>query len=564
MAESLCFRSVRIADGTGAPLFTGDVTVAGERIERVERAGKPGRGASGDSGSPASGVRRVDGGGLVLAPGFIDIHSHADLIFPLPEPRRSELLSGRILQGITTEIVGNCGMGAAPVEAGAERLLRDINAWLTPEEIAWPWRGLGAYLETIERQGAPLNVGTLAPHGPLRIGALGLRPCRPDRAALRAMREALRRGLEEGAFGVSTGLIYPPGMYSDTEECAELAKVAAGFDALYTSHVRGSSELLLPSVDELIEVGRRSGARVHHSHNEAVGRGHWEKVDAVLEREDRARAEGVRLTHDMFPYPAAATTMLALFPPWSLAGGVPEFLQRLADPAERRRIGAAVAGQTPRWPPWEEGGWPHNLSLAVGWERIAIGSVGSAERRGLEGMTLAEFADRAGKPPFEALCDLLIAEEGRVSQIVHDVTGDAAHERGLEAILAHPAGALCTDANDYGRGKPHPAAYGAFPRVLGRYVRERRVLGLEEAVRKMTAYPASLLGLRDRGVVRTGAMADLVLFDPDSIGDRATFEEPRRPAAGIEMVVINGRVAAESGKVMERGAGRVLRRGGSA
>jgi N-acyl-D-aspartate/D-glutamate deacylase len=547
MAESLRFRSVRIADGTGAPIFTGDVTVAGDRIERVEpieRAGAP-------------------GGSLVLAPGFIDIHSHADLIFPLPEPRRSELLSGRILQGITTEIVGNCGMGAAPVEAEAEPLLRGINAWLTPEEIPWPWRGLGAYLDTLERQGVPLNVGTLAPHGPLRIGILGLKPGRPDGAALRAMREALRRALEEGAFGVSTGLIYPPGVYSDTDECAAMAEEAARVDALYTSHVRGSSELLLPSVEELIEVGRRSGARVHHSHNEAVGRGHWEKVDAVLEREDRARAAGIRLTHDMFPYPAAATTMLALFPPWSLEGGVPALLERLADPAERRRIGAAVAGQRPEWPPWQEGGWPHNLSLAVGWERIAVGSVGSAARRELEGMTLAALGARAGKPPFDALCDLLIAEEGRVSQIVHDVTGDAAHERGLEAILAHPAGALCTDANDYGRGKPHPAAYGAFPRVLGRYVRERRLLGLEEVVRKMTAYPASLLGLRDRGVVRPGAMADLVLFDPACIGDRATFEEPRLPACGIAMVVINGRVAAENGRLAERGAGRVLRRAAS-
>jgi N-acyl-D-aspartate/D-glutamate deacylase len=502
----------------------------------------------------------IDAGGRVLAPGFIDIHSHADLIFPLPEPARSRLLAGRIAQGITSEIVGNCGMGAAPLDSAAEPILRGINAWLTPETIEWPWRGLGEYLDLLERQGVPHNVGTLAPHGPLRIGALGLAAGAADARSLRAMQDALRSALEEGAFGVSTGLIYPPGMYSDTGECAAMAGVAAELDALYTSHIRGSSELLLPSVEELIEVGRQSGARVHHSHNEAVGRAHWPKVDAVLEREDRARAEGVRLTHDMFPYPAAATTMLALFPPWSLEGGVTAFLGRLADADERRRIRAAVEGQSPEWPPWKPGGWPHNLSLAVGWDRIAVGSVGSAERRDVEGLTLVELGRRAGKAPFEALCDLLLGEEGRVSQIVYDVTGDGSHERGLETILAHPAGALCTDANDYGRGKPHPAAYGAFPRVLGRYVRERRCLRLEEAVRKMTSCPAALLGLRDRGVVREGACADLVLFDAERVADRATFEEPRRAPEGIDLVLINGQVAAEGGKTTGASAGNVLRR----
>ena len=567
MGAELIFRNVRIVDGTGAPGYDGDVTVLGERIVRVTRRAPDGGrtaekvGTDSPAGAGPGGGRVIEGGGRALAPGFIDIHSHADLIFPLPEPARRRLLAGRIAQGITTEIVGNCGMGAAPLGEGAEPALRAINAWLTPETIPWPWSGVGGYLDHLERQGVPLNVGTLAPHGPLRIAVLGLRAGAPDGRAMKSMLDELRRALEEGAFGVSTGLIYPPGIYSDTGECVKLAGVAARFDALYTSHIRGSSELLLPSVEELIEVGRRSGARVHHSHNEAVGRRHWPKVEAVLEREDAARAQGIRLTHDMFPYPAAATTMLALFPPWSLEGGVPALLERLRDPGERRRVRDAVEGQAPRWPPWEPGGWPHNLSLAVGWDRITIGSVASNQRRDLEGITLAELGRRGGAPPFEVLCDLLLAEGGSVSQIIHDVTGDGAHERGLEAILAHPAGALCTDANDYGRGKPHPAAYGAFPRVLGRYVRERRCLGLEEAIRKMTAYPAALLGLKDRGVVREGARADLVLFDPGRVADRATFEEPRQAPSGIDMVVINGRVAAEGGSANGAPAGNVLRRG---
>jgi len=559
MAWDILIRNARILDGTGSPAFPGDLAVERGRIAAVMARPDASPARLSVRAAPP-GCRVIDAGGRILAPGFIDIHSHADLIFPLPEPTRSRLLAGRIAQGITSEIVGNCGMGAAPIDSASEPILRGINAWLTPETIEWPWRGLGEYLDLLERQGVPLNVGTLAPHGPLRIGALGLAAGAADARSLRAMQDALRRALEEGAFGVSTGLIYPPGMYSDTGECAAMAGVAAELDALYTSHIRGSSELLLPSVEELIEVGRQSGARVHHSHNEAVGRAHWPKVDAVLEREDRARAEGVRLTHDMFPYPAAATTMLALFPPWSLEGGVTALLGRLADADERRRIRAAVEGQSPEWPPWKPGGWPHNLSLAVGWDRIAVGSVGSAERRDVEGLTLVELGRRAGKAPFEALCDLLLGEEGRVSQIVYDVTGDGSHERGLETILAHPAGALCTDANDYGRGKPHPAAYGAFPRVLGRYVRERRCLRLEEAIRKMTSCPAALLGLRDRGVVREGACADLVLFDAQRVADRATFEEPRRAPEGIDLVLINGQVAAEGGTTTGASAGTVLRR----
>ncbi|MEE9218695.1 MAG: D-aminoacylase [Acidobacteriota bacterium] len=561
MERGLHFRNATIVDGSGSAAFAGDVEIEQDRITRVIRRPEAGPPEAPSAGTlPRPGLRVIDAAGKVLAPGFIDIHSHADLIFPQPEPRRSELLRGRIAQGITTEIIGNCGMGVAPLEPGSEEILRGINGWLTPETIPWPWRSLGDYLDRLEARGVPLNVGTLAPHGPLRIGAAGLAAGACAAHDLAAMREALRQALEDGAFGVSTGLIYPPGMYSDTDECAQMAEVAAKFDALYTSHIRGSSELLLPSVRELIEVGQRSGARVHHSHNEAVGRTHWKKVHEVLEIEDRARVQGVRLTHDMFPYPAAATTMLALFPPWSLEGGVETFLGRLREPGERRRIREAVERQTPEWPPWKPGGWPHNLSLAVGWNRIAIGSVASSERRELEGITLEELGRWAGRPPFEALCDLLLAEEGRVSQIVYDVTGDADHERGLEVILAHPCGALCTDANDYGRGKPHPAAYGAFPRVLGRYVRERRCISLEEAVRKMTSYPASLLGLRDRGTLREGAHADLVLFDPQRIADRATFDEPRQPPLGIDLVVINGRLALEGGRLAPSAAGRVLRR----
>ncbi len=564
-ATRLLIRGGTLVEGTGAPSTPADLLVEGDRIAAV--AAPAGRAPEADA--------VLDASGRVVCPGFIDIHSHGELVVTLPAAEQRALLDGRIRQGITTAIVGNCGLGVFPCPPAAVPPLRAVVSWMTPPAAAgWPgdrWRDLGSYLAELDRGGVWVNVGALQPHGPLRLEVAGLhRRLGDGETASRAaavMRRRLEEALDAGAFGLSTGLIYPPGMFTPTEEIVALARALAGAGdaAFLASHIRGSSETLLPAVEELLRVGREAGVRVQHSHNEAVGEAHWHKIEQVLRLEEEARRSGVAVFYDMFPYSAAATTMLAIYPPWALEGGIERLLARLADPSARRAVGAAIDTVSPSWPPWTEDGWPHNLARAVGWERITIGSVGSAANRGLEGMSVAELGRARGRSPFDAISDLMIEEGGEVSQIIHGVSGEEGRDEGIERLLADPAGAVCTDADDFGKGKPHPAAYGTFPRVLGRYVRERRVLEMPEAVRKMTGLPAELLGLKDRGVARPGAFADLVVFDPGRVGSKATYAEPRVPACGVDHVLVNGVPLVRDGRPVtpESGPpGRVLRRPG--
>jgi N-acyl-D-aspartate/D-glutamate deacylase len=542
----LLIRGGAVLDGTGVEPRCADVAVSHGRIVAV-----------GDLDSLRAN-REIDASGLTVAPGFVDLHSHADLILLAPAPVRERLLSARILQGVTTIVVGNCGLGTAPATPEAAAILARVNGWMTPEGVdAGPLR-VGEYLDCLESGGVPLNVGTLLPHGPVRISAMGLADGEPTAEQMTAMLDSVHRGLDEGALGLSTGLIYPPGMYSSTEELITLARVVAGRDRLFTSHVRGSSETLLRATAELIEIGRESGARVHHSHLEAVGERFWPDAPRALELEDRARADGVRISHDVFPYSRAATMMSAIFPPWSLQGGLPGLLDLLRQPGTRERIRHEVENRVPEWPPWQPGGWPHNLVEAVGWDGILVASVGAGGPAGWVGRSLADIAAAEGGDPFDRVAELMISQQGRVGQLVDEISGRGDRLGVLPSILAHPAAAVISDAEDYGRGSPHPAHAGAFVRAL-RLGRDRSLLALEEMVRRMTSYPASLIGLEDRGVVREGAAADLVVFDPEAVADRATWSEPRRGPAGVDRVVLNGRVVAERGRYRGGLHGAVLR-----
>lgn len=544
----LAIKDARVVDGSGLPAYLADIAIKGDRIEAVGKlAGRA--------------KRSISARGLTVIPGIIDPHSHADLILPLRPKKRADLMRCKLAQGVTTTIIGNCGLGCAPIAGSqTEAVLRAINAWMTPEPVEWRWRTVGEYLDRLEEDGLPLNIATLAPHGPVRISAMGLSKGAPSRSEMKKMRVMVERALRDGALGLSSGLIYPPGMYSDTAELRELAGVAAEHGRIYTSHIRGSSETLIPAVEELIEIGRTTGVRIHHSHNEAVGRKHWSKIDRVLRMEEEAEREGVRISFDMFPYTAAATMMIAIYPPWALEGGVNQLIERLKSPRTRRRIGREIDRHKPSWPPWRDGGWPHNLVLATGWDSIYIGYAASSRNKGCENRSLAELGRLTGQSPFDAISDLIIEERGEVSMLIFEVTGEREERDRLGKYAQHRLAAFCTDAEDYGRGLPHPAAYGAFARVLSKFVRSDKLLSLEEAVRKMTSYPAQIFGLTDRGVIRPGAFADLVILNPSIINDQASYKNSRREATGIGVVIINGRVAIEDGLLTTELSGLVIRK----
>jgi N-acyl-D-amino-acid deacylase len=545
----IAIQNAEIIDGSGTPAYRADIAIKGDRIAAIGEF-------------DAAAKRTINARGLTLIPGIIDPHSHADLILPLNPKKQAELMRCKLAQGVTTTIIGNCGLGCAPVATKeAEGVLRAVNAWMTPESVEWKWRTVGEYLDQIETNGLAMNIAALAPHGPVRISAMGLTKGEPTKSQMKKMRAMVAQAMKDGALGLSTGLIYPPGMYSDTGELKELARVVADHGGVYTSHIRGSSETLLPAVKELLDVGRETGVRVHHSHNEAVGRAHWSKIDRALAMEEEAEREGVRVSFDMFPYTAAATMMIAIYPPWALEGGVDQLLERLKDRMTRRRIERDIQRKKPSWPPWREHGWPHNLVRATNWDSIFIGYIESRKNKRYENRSLAELARLTGKSPFDAISDLIIEEQGQVSMLIFEISGERDERELLGKYARHRLSAFCTDAEDYGRGLPHPAAYGAFARILSKYVREDRALSIEESVRKMTSYPARIFGLKDRGLIRPGAFADLVLIDPKRINDHANFENPRREATGIRLVIINGIVTVENHQAVNKLPGTVIRNG---
>jgi N-acyl-D-aspartate/D-glutamate deacylase len=501
----------------------------------------------------------LDVTGKVVAPGFIDIHSHSDFTLPLPD--QGEFLQHFLAQGITTIVVGNCGYAPAPINPATADLMQAYTAFIKPRDLDWRWRTFGEYLDYLDEHGVYLNTVPQAAHGALRIAVMGFEARAPDDEELRQMRAHLREAMDAGAFGVSCGLIYAPGMFSTTDELATLAGELRPYDGIFTFHVRGSSETLLPAAREVVEVARRAGVRVQHSHLEAFGRPHWAKTEETLALHEQVRAQGVDHGFDVIPYVAANTTFLAILPPWSLDGGVEKLLERLRDPDTRKRIRRDIEQVIPQWPTWRPGGWPHNLVEATGWENVWIMWVESERNKDKEGKSVARLAQESGRDPFEVAADLILEEAGHVTALYLGVSGDLEQEWALRQILQHPNASIETDAFSLGRGKPHPGLFGSFPKVLGRYVREERLLSLEEAVRKMTSLSAARFGLADRGVLREGAAADVTVFDPERVWDNTTYLEPELEPSGIEYVLVNGTVLADHGAVDTTTlAGTVIRR----
>jgi N-acyl-D-amino-acid deacylase len=540
----------RLVDGTGGPPIRGDVGISDGRIAGIGELGS------------ADAAQRLDATGLMVAPGFIDIHSHSDFLVPAQE--HGEILAPFLGQGITTIVTGNCGYSPAPVNPATADELDSYTTFLRGPDLPRAWDSFGSYLAYLDERGVAMNVVPLVAHGALRIHEVGFqgRPLEPDEQA--GMRRNLEQSLEEGAFGLSSGLLYAPGIFAPPEEIQALAAGLKPYDAIYTSHIRGSSETLLSATKEVIRVGEMNGVATQHSHIEAFGKAHWPKIDAIIELHERARERGVDTGFDVIPYVAANTTLLAIFPPSALAGGVAGLLARLRDPEQRQRIARSIDEDIPGWPCWIPGAWPHNLAEATGWDNISLLWVESEANKALEGKTIMQIASERGTDPFETAADVVLEENGHAMALYVGVSGDLDDDAGLRKLLAHPWASVETDAILTGRGVPHPAAYGAFPRVLGHFAREVGLFSVEEAVRKMTSLPADRLGLRGRGRLKEGYAADMVAFDPETIADRTSYQEPTAAPTGVEYVLVNGNVVVQRGAVdSQQRAGSVLRRGSS-
>lgn len=524
--------NVRIVDGTGGPWFYGWIGIRGRHIARVGR------------GHPSTAARTIDGKGLVACPGFIDIHSHSDLAL-LVNPTADS----KVLQGVTTEVIGNCGYSPAPVTEGSVGELRAMAGRLG-DEIEWSWRSFEEYLGLLEKRS--VNVVPLVGHGTVRLAVLGMEDVEPSPQELDHMRQLVDEAMSAGAFGLSSGLIYPPGSFAATEELIDLARTARKWGGLYATHVRGEGDNLLPAVKEAIRIGEEAGIRVEISHHKAVGEKNRGRVHETLALMEEARRRGVDVACDVYPYAASSTTLTACFPPWAHRGGISALLERLRDPEMRERIRRSIV---------EEGDWENFLRQGK-WANIRISWVKSGKNRDFVGKNLEEIARLRGVDPFTALCDLVLEEEGEVSMVVFEIDPDdvryvVSHRLscvGSDGVCLAPRGVL-------GEGKPHPRSYGTFPRVLARYVREDGLLTLEEAIRKMTSHPARRLGLWDRGLIAEGFAADVVILDPERVEDRATFDDPHRFPVGIEWVLVNGEVVVERGEHTGATPGTVLKRG---
>ena len=542
-------RNGRVVDGTGNPWFPADIGIRDGTIAAIGRIP-----------DDAPGETVIDAAGKIVSPGFIDIHSHSD--FVVADESHGEILAPFAAQGITTLVTGNCGYSPAPVNPRTRAELSSYTTFLRAGDLPDAWTGFGDYLDYLDGHGLMFNVVPMVAHGALRIHEVGFegREVTPDERT--RMRDQLRKAMEEGAWGLSSGLLYAPGIFAPPDEIEDLASELRPFDGLYASHIRGSSETLMPATKEVIRVGEVNGISSQHSHMEAFGRPNWSKLDAIIELHEAARERGVDTGFDVIPYIAANTTLLAIFPPWALAGGVDGLLGRLRDPDARARIRRSIEEDVPGWPCWTPGGWPHNLVEATGWQNVSIMWVESEANKPLEGRSLTEIAEERDRHPFDVAADLVLEESGHAMALYFGVSGEPDEEAGLEKLLAHPLAAVESDAILTGRGKPHPAAYGTFPRVLGHFARDRGLFSVEEAVRKATSLPAQRVGLRKRGTLREGNHADVVVFDAATVADRTTYREPTAAPVGIEHVLVNGTpivrdgvvdTAARTGRVAQRG-----------
>jgi N-acyl-D-amino-acid deacylase len=530
--STFLIRGAQVIDGSNGDPFRGDIAVENGIITEVSPSINGG------------GKMVIEADGLVAAPGFIDIHSHTDLtIFEHP------LAESKILQGVTTEVIGNCGIGAFPVIQERKSVLID---YLKMHDFHLPsgglsWINLTQYADQLDRIGLGLNLVPLVAHGALRIAVIGAEDRVPSAEELEKMKNLLAESLEQGAWGLSTGLIYPPGSFAKTEELVGLARILARYEALYSSHIRGEGATLMEALDEAIFIGKKGGVRVEVSHLKAMGRNNWGRGKEALLKLEKARQSGVDITADQYPYEATSTSLTALVPSWAHAGGVSELLKRLASPEATERL---------------EGDILLEMNKRGGPNRIVIAEIGSAKNADLSGKNIGQIAELWQCAPERAVMQLLLKEKAAVGAVYFSLSDeDVAVILSSDQVSVGSDGSGMKAEEDFGTST-HPRSYGTFARILGVFAREKGTLSLAKAIHKMTGLTASRLGLKNRGFIKPGFTADLVLFDPLTIQDRSTFDHPHQYATGVVYTWVNGSPIVREGIITGNTPGRVLRKRG--
>lgn len=516
----------KIIDGTGNPWYRGDLGIAGSKIVEMGAVHTESK-------------KVIDASDFIVSPGFIDGHSHSDLL--LMNQPTSDI---KLQQGVTTEVVGNCGLGPAPLTRANEEMLRSyIQPVVGEKKGAWPWQSMGEYMQEMVKANISENVSTYVAHGALRIAAMGFEN-RPATAKEKShMKHMLKEGLDAGAIGLSIGLLYSPGRYAPKEEIAELCSLLPAYDGLLATHIRGEGNNLLSSIEEVIWIAEKAGVRLQISHLKAAGKRNWGLVQKALELIESARARGTDVTCDVYPYNAGSTMLSTLLPPWTLEGGMEACLSRLQDPLLRTAIKEELSEEQDSW---------DNLVVSTGWSEVIVSSVSKANQS-MEGKSILAIGAEQGKDPIDTAFDLLIEEKGNVGIVYYHMS-----DSDVETVIQSSLSLIISDSLGCETGKPHPRTYGTFPKFLADYVRKKKLLTMEQAIRKITSFPAQRFNLGKRGILQTGFQADITLFSPETIESGASFESPINPPKGIEHVFVGGVPTIQNQKNLLARSGEVL------